>query len=89
MEKRITINELAKMVSDGFIRVDERFDQIDKRFDRLEDRVGNVEGKVGSLEVKIGSLEIEIHGTSQRIDRLVSVIDDHSKRIKKLEMKAA
>ena len=87
MEKETEIEGLARMVADGFSSmqkylderfeaVDERFDVMDERFDRLEIRMERVE-KVGQE-------------TNRRIDNVVMPMqDDHSRRIKDLELKIA
>ena len=63
-EKKITINDLARMVNRGFNatnkRMDLRFDGIDARLNKIDSRLDNIE-KV--------------------------TLDDHGKRIQKLEHK--
>lgn len=47
MPKKITIDELARMVQDGFadfkLYVDKRFDAIDERLDNIETRLDRIE----------------------------------------------
>ncbi len=41
--KKVTINQLAEMVNNGFKSVDERFNEVDKRFDRMDNRLDRIE----------------------------------------------
>lgn len=77
MKEETTINDLARMMADGFSAVQESFTafqvHVDERFDALEGRVD--------------TLEKEVRTINQRIDTVViPVIDDHSRRIKNLEL---
>ncbi len=55
--RKVTTNDLAKMVKAGFDGVDKRFEQVDKRFERLEIRVENgflnVDARFNMLEKDI------------------------------------
>ena len=48
--KKITTDNLAVMIKQGFDQTDKRFDQIDKRFDRVDKRFDRVEGRLDCLE---------------------------------------
>ncbi len=43
IEKQVTNNELARMISQGFAGVDKRFEQVDKRFDEMDARFDRIE----------------------------------------------
>lgn len=73
MVKRVTNEELALMIKDGFEGVDERFEKVDERFEKVEERLENLE---------LGQNRIE-----RKLDVEVKAIDEHDKRIKALETK--
>lgn len=72
MPKKITIEDLARMVQDGFADfksyVDRKFDAIDERFCRIEERLDNIETRLDRIE----------H----------SILIDHRDRIERLEERA-
>jgi len=43
IEPEMTVYDLARLMMQGFDRVDERFEQVDARFDRLEARFDSLE----------------------------------------------
>ncbi len=55
--EKITIDDLAGMVNNGFteLRTDmnQRFDQMDERFDKLEFKAGSHENRISNLEDKV------------------------------------
>lgn len=68
----MTLDELARMVEDGFASVDRRFEEFEQKFEELEQKMN------------AGFREIQA-----RIDMVLAVHEDHSHRIKALELKAA
>jgi hypothetical protein len=59
--KKITLEDLAGMVNNGFRCVDERFGKIDQRFDKLESSINmrffEVHDQLGGLQNQMGNLE--------------------------------
>jgi hypothetical protein len=79
-EQETDLDMLARMMADGFSSIDKRFDAVDTRFDTVDKRFDRLEGRVYTLEQ-------EVRTTNRRIDEVViPVIDDHSHRIKDLEL---
>jgi archaellum component FlaC len=72
MPKKITIEDLARMVQEGFADlkqyVDRRFDLVEKRLDAVEDRLDSIETRL------------------DRIEHIILV--DHRDRIERLEERA-
>ncbi|HEV7121630.1 MAG TPA: hypothetical protein VGN56_02265 [Candidatus Paceibacterota bacterium] len=85
MEKRVTVNELARMVATGFGRMEHRFDALEGRVDGVEGKMGTLEEGIGVLEERMGALETEVRGTNKRIDTMIPMFDTQAHRIMKLE----
>jgi predicted nucleic acid-binding Zn-ribbon protein len=76
-EKKITIDELAVMIHDGFKAVDEKLAKVDQRFDSLDGRLLNVEGHLTHINARLGRIEQELTtGNYER--RLESLEEDAS-----------
>ncbi len=57
-KKKITLDDLAEMVKDGFDSVDERFDEVQKRFDRIEKLIlADHKQRIEHLEVEVKKLK--------------------------------
>lgn len=72
----MTINELARMVADGFNHVEERFNEVDERFDKVDARFDRLEGRMGGLEGRMDTI-------------VIPALDSHAHRMKRLEGKLA
>ncbi len=70
------LDTLGRMVADGFLAVDKRFDVLENRVGLLEERV-----ETGFREVNQRLTIVE-----NRLDTVVELLDDHSTRIKDLEL---
>lgn len=62
-EKEATIDVLARLVKQGFDRMDKRFEQVDKRFEQVDKRFEQV-------DERLGSLEYEQRETNRRLDAI-------------------
>lgn len=87
MKEKITLESLARMVANGFTEMksymDERFDDVDKRFDDVDNRFDEVDKKFDRVNKRIDE-------TNRIMDVIVvPALDDHSRRIKDLELKVA
>jgi len=73
MLRKITLDDLARMVKVGFDetakkvdmdkrfeQVDKRFEQVDKRFDRLETRMDRFETRLAHIDARITVIERDI-----------------------------
>jgi hypothetical protein len=54
MPKKVTINDLARMVQDGF--ADFKL-YVDKRFDAIESRLDAIEGRLDNMEIRLDRIE--------------------------------
>lgn len=76
------------MVADGFSSMEKRFDGVEARLDGVEGRLEEVEERLEGVEGRLQGVEGEVRATNQRIDRVVMPeLDDHSRRIKDLEIR--
>lgn len=75
-EKETDLESLARIVANGFSTMEqsmnERFDAVDARFDAMDTRFDSVENRMENVE--------------HRLDTVVDMLDDHSRRIKDLEL---
>ena len=76
-KKESGIDMLARMMKNGFDRMDDGFAMVDKRFDKVENRLDGVEsrldgveGRLDGVESRLGSLEIEQRETNRRLDAI-------------------
>lgn len=67
MSKRITIDDLARMVQKGFDAVDKRFDAVDTRLDGLTLDVSYLKTKVDEIE--------------QRLNRHEEILEEHTEEL--------
>ena len=77
--KKITIDDLALMVSKGFAETRE---YMDKRFDSIEDRLGNLEKGFEEMKEELFYIRAEL---SRRVDKFSH--KDLELRLEKLEAK--
>ena len=77
--KKITIDDLALMVSKGFAETRE---YMDKRFDSIEDRLGNLEKGFEEMKTELFFIRVEL---SKRVDKFSH--KDLELRLEKLEAK--
>ena len=83
-KKELGLDDIARIVQNGFLKIDERFDGMNKRFDGVEERLDGVEERLASVEKKIDRIEGEI------IKKVDTVKYNTTKyRVKKLEEKFA
>ncbi len=66
-KKETELELLARLVKDGFERMDKKFEQIDNRFDSLEKRVGSGFEKVDS---QLFSINHELKDHTVRLDSI-------------------
>jgi predicted nuclease with TOPRIM domain len=73
------IEELRRIVVQGFASVNDRFDALDAklsgRIDGLEGGMGRLEGGMGRLEGRMGRLEGRMDGLEGRMDGLEAKMD--------------
>jgi vacuolar-type H+-ATPase subunit D/Vma8 len=69
------VEALARMMANGFIRIDEQFTKVDKRFDTLDGRLDEVDTRFDRIE------EVVLH-TSQRVDVLEQKVDETNELIR-------
>ena len=74
-KKEMTIDDLARILQNGLLKMDNGFKNVDKRFDKVEERLTNVESKIDNIEANL----------NKKIDKI-----DHNTltyRVEKLEKK--
>lgn len=68
LKKKETDTEmLARMMKQGFDRMDERFEDMDKRFDGVDKRFDKVEERLGYVENEVVSLNKAQDETNRRL----------------------
>ncbi len=66
MTKKVTLDDLARMVANGFSEVDTRFDSVENRLESVEIKLESVDSR---LE--------EVEGRLKTVERNISYIHDH------------
>lgn len=79
--KKITLEDLARMVANGFRGVDERFDRVETRLGHVETKLDGVETRLNSVEENVLSLKQDLLNINDRFvpwnafDRLAHRLD--------------
>jgi tetrahydromethanopterin S-methyltransferase subunit G len=58
-KKEITMDDLARIVQNGFLKIDERFDNVDKRLDTIEAEINKKVDTIthNTLDYRVEKLE--------------------------------
>jgi len=76
MPKKITLEDLARMVQEGFVHLEAKImTEMDRRFTLVDGRLNDIEDRLDALEVRTARIE---H----------SILIDHRDRIERLETHA-
>ena len=73
MNKKITIDALARMTQDEFSRMGERFDIMDARFDKVDERLDKMNNTLKTVLDVV--LEIPSKKAFERMETKVEAID--------------
>jgi archaellum component FlaC len=79
--KKVTIDDLAVMVAEGFERVDKRFNGVDKRFDKIEEDVFGLKEDVKDIRrdiLNLGDRFVRYH-TFDVLAGRVKVLEENKK----------
>jgi len=77
LKEKITMDDLARIVQDGFLKIDERFDGVEQRLDGVEQRLDGVEQRLDNIQANL----------NKKVDRIDHNTLDY--RVEKLEEKFA
>ncbi len=90
-----TLDQLARMMADGFDRMENRFDAIDLRFEAVDDRFESLEKKFDVLARESMRLDDDIHDVKNNLSSLMGIhveqettIESLDERVALLEIKA-
>lgn len=99
--KKITINDLAVMVQNGFNSihsemdtrfnlVDKKFEAVDRRFEQIESRFDKrfdgIDARFERLESRVKNIETRVENLDTKFDALQSVVvNDHGNRLNAVE----
>ncbi|KKQ53530.1 MAG: hypothetical protein US70_C0002G0018 [Parcubacteria group bacterium GW2011_GWD2_38_11] len=90
-KKELGLDDIARIVQNGFLKIDERFDGMNKRFDGVEERLDGVEERLDGVEERLASVEKKIDRIEGEIIKKVDTVKYNTTkyRVKKLEEKFA
>ena len=74
-EPKITIDQLAGMMANGFAEMHDRFEKIDSRFDAIDARLEGAEHRFAGIDKRLDVL-------NQKIDRVDAKLDVHRQETK-------
>jgi hypothetical protein len=80
--KRITIEQLAGMMANGFAEMRDQFATLENHIGDLDTRVGNLDGRVVDLSTRVLSVERGLQGLSYKVDQLDQKLDQHRQETK-------
>jgi phage shock protein A len=72
---RITIDELARMMANGFAEMRDQFAT-------LENHIGDLDTHVGALDTRLVGVEKGIKGLSYKVDQLDAKVETHHQETK-------
>jgi len=75
LPKRITIDQLAGMMANGFAEMRDQFAA-------LENHLGDVDQHVGNLDARVVGVEKGLKGLSYKVDQLDQKLDQHHQKTK-------
>ena len=78
--KENDFDTLARLVKDGFERVENRFDEIDKKFENVDKRFEGVDRRFESIDRRFDSVDTHLFS----IDH---TLQDHTRRLDSIERK--
>ncbi len=83
-EKKMSIEDLARMMQAGFegveTRLGGRIDRIETRMENMETRLEGMELRMGSIEIRMGNLELRAF-TEEEKEEILSLIHHYDKRL--------
>lgn len=68
MTKKITLEDLAVMIAEGFNAIENRFVGVDQRFISIDQRFVGVEGRLNDLTQEVRQFKKETTDNFERID---------------------
>lgn len=105
VHKESEFEMLARLVKDGFERMDKRFEQVDKRFEQIDKRFNHVDARFELVNSQLFSINHELKEHTVRLDSIerkqggmrlsldetvhVSELKALTKRVEKLEKSAS
>lgn len=94
-KKEMTMDDLARIVQEGFLNMDNkfsnRFDGVEKRLDKVESRLDRVEEKLDKVEVRLDGVENRLDNIEANLKKKVDKIEYNTLeyRVEKMEKKYA
>ena len=73
MKNKITVDTLARMTQDEFLRISERFDAVDVRFDKVDERLSKMDSTLKTVLDVV--LEIPSKKAFERLENKVQTTD--------------
>ena len=86
MEKKVTNEELARMIAKGFDGVDKRFDGVDKRLGGMDQRFDRIDKRLDHLDARMGRMEADLNEIRSNLVYRHE-FEDLMARVKYLEIK--
>jgi predicted nucleic acid-binding Zn-ribbon protein len=86
-EKESDIEMLARIVQDGFIRVESHFEQVDKRFEQMDKRFEQVDKRFEQMDKRFEQGDIKFEGIQHQIASIHHELKDHTVRLERIERK--
>ncbi len=71
---KVTLDDLALMVKNGFDHMDKKFDKVDVRFDKVDERLDKVEDRLDKVEQSVYVLDSHMKTLEVRVGKLEYVL---------------
>ena len=86
------MKQMHQKYLERFDQIDQRFEGIDKRLDGLDVRLDDIDVRLDGIDVRLDGIDQrldtlteEVKHNGQKIDTLISVVNNHDARISKNE----
>ncbi|MEI7750214.1 MAG: hypothetical protein WCJ25_04400 [Candidatus Moraniibacteriota bacterium] len=78
----MTLDDLARIVQNGFLKIDERLDSMDERLDSMDTRLDSMDGRLDSMDARLDSMDGRLHNLE---DTTADIKANLNKKVDKIE----
>ena len=64
----MTLDDLARIVQNGFLKIDERLDSMDERLDSMDERLDSMDGRLHNLENTTADIKADLNKKVDKIE---------------------
>ncbi len=81
-DREMTIDDLARIVQNGFLQIENRFVGIDTRLDSIDTRLDSMDARLDSMDVRLDSMDHRLHTVEETTTEIRANLN---KKVDKIE----